>query len=120
MGRGFVIGVAQAFALLPGISRSGSTITAARHLGISPEKAAEYSLLLSVPALAGATLIKGLQAWKAGLGSLTVPHVGIAMAVAGVVGYVAIMGLVRTLAAGKMWMFGLYCLAVGVAGVLLL
>lgn len=120
VGRGFVVGLAQAVALLPGISRSGATITTARHLGISPEKAAEFSLLLSVPALAGATLIKGLQAWKTGLAGYTMPQLGLGMAVSAIVGYVAIVCLVKTLTAGKFWMFGLYCLAVGLAGVLFL
>ena len=120
VGRGFLIGVAQAVALLPGISRSGSTIVAARHLGLSPEKAAEFSLLLSVPALIGAVAIKGWEAWNRGLSGVAAPHLVLAMAVSAIVGYGAIAFLIRTLSAGKLWMFGIYCLAVGIAGVLLL
>jgi undecaprenyl-diphosphatase len=120
VGRGFLVGLAQALALLPGISRSGSTITAARHLGISPEKAAEFSLLLSVPALAGATLIKALEIFKNGCGGFGGLQLGVAMIVSAIVGYVAIVCLVKTLTAGKFWMFGFYCLAVGLLGIVLL
>lgn len=120
VGRGFLVGLAQALALLPGVSRSGSTITAARHLGLSPEKAAEFSLLLSIPAVGGAVLIKSLQAWRDGLGDLSAPHLALAMAVSAVVGYGAIVGLVKILQAEKFWMFGLYCLAVGIAAILFL
>lgn len=57
----FCIGCAQAAALLPGTSRSGATITAALFLGLSRPEAARFSLLLSIPVIAGATLFKGLE-----------------------------------------------------------
>lgn len=53
------IGVAQTFALIPGVSRSGSTIVAGRMLGLSREDAARFSFLLGTPAMAGAALLKG-------------------------------------------------------------
>ena len=55
----FLIGCAQATALLPGTSRSGATITAALFLGLSRPQAAKFSLLLSIPVVAGAALFKG-------------------------------------------------------------
>ena len=119
-GRGLLVGLAQALALLPGVSRSGATITAGRHLGLSPEKATEFSLLLSLPALGGAVAIKALEAAKMGTGGFTMPQLGLAATISAVVGYAAIVCLVKTLTAGRLWVFGIYCLTVGVAGVLLL
>ena len=58
-GRGaLAMGVAQAFAILPGISRSGSTITAGLMAGVKPGKAAEFSFLMFLPAIGGGTLLK--------------------------------------------------------------
>lgn len=52
-GRALIIGIAQAFALIPGVSRSGSTIVASRFMGLNPAKAAEYSFLVAIPILLG-------------------------------------------------------------------
>ncbi len=60
-----LIGVAQAFALFPGISRSGSTVVAALWLGVESDDAAEFSFLMSVPAIFGATLLQLLDAGEA-------------------------------------------------------
>ncbi len=111
--RALAIGVAQAFALLPGISRSGSTIVCARHLGVSPKNAADYSFLVSLPLLLGATLLSFVHpaepvAGEPGWG-LLVP----AALVSAVVGYVSIRLLMRVLAGPKFWYFGIYCLAAG-------
>jgi undecaprenyl-diphosphatase len=54
--RALVIGIAQAFALIPGVSRSGSTIVTGRIMGLKPEQAAEYSFLVSIPLMLGVTL----------------------------------------------------------------
>ncbi|HBR87532.1 MAG TPA: undecaprenyl-diphosphate phosphatase, partial [Candidatus Marinimicrobia bacterium] len=58
---GFLIGCAQAIAIIPGISRSGATIGVAMLLGISPEKAAKFSFLLAIPAIAGAGLLTAID-----------------------------------------------------------
>ena len=59
--RALVVGVAQAAAIMPGISRSGSTIAVGLHAGIEPSKAAEFSFLLAIPAIGGAALLKAKQ-----------------------------------------------------------
>lgn len=64
-GVAMLIGVAQAFALFPGISRSGSTVVAALWLGVESEDAAEFSFLMSVPAILGAALLQLLDAGEA-------------------------------------------------------
>ena len=61
-----IIGLAQAVALQPGVSRSGVTITAARALGLTRETAARFSFLLSLPIIAGAGLFKGASVVKNG------------------------------------------------------
>lgn len=112
------IGCAQALALLPGISRSGSTISAARLRGVAPAAAAEFSFLMCIPLLAGATLLTLLDALRGESGGIPLSTLAIGASVAGLVGYAALSGLVRLLNRGKFWVFGLYCLLVGGAATL--
>jgi len=107
------VGLAQALALLPGISRSGSTISVARRRGVEPAAAAEFSFLMSVPLIAGAILLQLMK-----LGNGEVEHVGagpmlLGALIAGIVGYVALRFLIRLLLHDKFWLFGIYCLVVG-------
>ncbi|HEX9124647.1 MAG TPA: undecaprenyl-diphosphate phosphatase [Actinomycetota bacterium] len=64
---GVIVGIAQALALQPGVSRSGVTITAARAVGLDREPAARFSFLLSLPIIAGAGLFKGIELAKDGI-----------------------------------------------------
>lgn len=64
---GLALGVAQALALIPGVSRSGSTIVAARARGFTPEAATELSMHAALPVIAGATVLKGVRLSKRGL-----------------------------------------------------
>lgn len=66
---GLVLGVAQAVALQPGVSRSGVTITAARAMGLDRESAARFSFLLALPVIAGAGVFKGIDVLRTGLPS---------------------------------------------------
>lgn len=115
-GRALAIGLGQALAMVPGISRSGSTIAVARHLGISPRRAAEFSLLMAVPALTVAGALK----WKAliengGAAGLSAGSLILGAVVSALVGYCAIIILVRSLASGRFWIFGIYCVLAGLA-----
>ena len=105
-----VVGLAQAFALLPGISRSGMTITAGMAQGFTRVEAARYAFLLSIPAIAGAALLDGIDLARHG-GFTWDLLVG--MAVAAVVGYLAIAGLLRVLTRVGLLPFAVYCLAAG-------
>jgi undecaprenyl-diphosphatase len=67
VGHGLILGIAQAAALQPGISRSGVTITAARLMSIDRESAARFSFLLSLPIIAGAGVFKGVDVLRTGL-----------------------------------------------------
>jgi len=115
--RAIVIGLAQAIAVLPGVSRSGMTISAARMSGISPEKSAEFSFLASIPLIAGACLKKLLEAYTeapspdAGAISPLLFMAGIC--VSAIVGYFALSFLVRTLRGKYFWCFGIYCVLAG-------
>jgi undecaprenyl-diphosphatase len=107
------VGVAQALAILPGISRSGATISAGIFRGVDRSKAAEYSFLLSLPAILGASLIelKEMLGHAGSRGSLWVYLAGALTAFG--VGYVAIRFLLSVIRKGKFQYFGCYCLAVG-------
>jgi undecaprenyl-diphosphatase len=84
------IGVAQAVALMPGVSRSGITITAGRALGLDRDSAARFSFLLLVPVTAGAVLVKGLGVAKDGLPPGAAGPTALGVAASAVTGYMAI------------------------------
>lgn len=111
------IGIAQAFALIPGISRSGMTITTGLARGFDREQAARYSFLLAVPAIAGGGLLELLKLSSAGGFGSTV---WVAMAVAAVSGYLAIAGLIKILVRRGLFPFAIYCFVVGAAALILL
>lgn len=107
------IGLAQAFAILPGISRSGSTVAAALWAGVRPGRAAEFSFLMSIPVIAGAAVLElpGLsEASGVGIGPLAVSAVAALLA-----GIAAIKLLVWLLERGAFHRFAPYCWALGVA-----
>lgn len=105
-------GVAQALAILPGISRSGSTVAAGVWRGVEPVRMAEFSFLMSVPAIGGAALLQadGLSAAAAAAGSGALWAGFLAALVAGVV---AIRLFLRALESRAFHRFGYYCWAVG-------
>lgn len=105
------IGVAQAFALLPGISRSGMTVVAGLSRGLAPGKAAEFSFLLAIPAILGASLLETPALLAGGTGA-SWGALAVAFVVAGLSGYVALAYLVRWLERGHLHRFSYYCWAV--------
>lgn len=113
--RALAMGVGQAIAVLPGISRSGTSISAGRLLGVGPKEAAEFSFVMSIPVIVGAALLELRGSSGAAEEGLPVPiPVALASAaLAALVGYFALKAVVRVLHGGRFWMFGLYCLATG-------
>lgn len=111
------IGLAQALALVPGISRSGSTITAGLMAGFDREEAAKFSFLLAIPAIAGGGLISLLDVTAS---SVAMGPVLVGLVVAAVSGYAAIAILIRLLVSRGLGPFVGYCLVVGIAAVILL
>ena len=109
-----LIGCAQAVATIPGISRSGSTITAGIATGQSRPFAMKYSLLMSIPAVLGANLLSLIKALKVGVEWSNFPAYLIGMIVSIVVGYFSIILLQRLLKKGKFGNFAYYMWGVGV------
>jgi undecaprenyl-diphosphatase len=108
------VGCAQALAIIPGVSRSGITMTAALFRGMTREAAARFSFLLSTP-LIGAAVSKGLfDGVRHGFGeiSLTVALAGIITS--GIVGYLSIAFLIRFLATRSMYVFVVYRILLGI------
>jgi undecaprenyl-diphosphatase len=115
-GQSLVIGSAQAAAILPGLSRSGSTISAGLALGLSRPAAASFSFLLAIPALAGAGCYEALSMLRheAPL-SASSTNLVLGAAVAFAVGLGALRLLERLLLGGRLQCFAWYCIAVGLA-----
>jgi undecaprenyl-diphosphatase len=105
-----IIGIAQGIAALPGISRSGSTISTALMLGVDGEQAARFSLLMSIPAIFGASILELNEVQSVDI-PLAMILVGIGVAF--IVGLIAIGFLVRVLKRGHLSRFAYYCWAVG-------
>ncbi len=111
---GFLIGCAQAVAIIPGISRSGATIGAAMLLGISPEKAAKFSFLLAIPAISGAGLLTAIDMDTMNIASLSTGSILVAFISSFLVGWVALAWLLKLISKGQFHWFGIYCLAIGI------
>lgn len=111
---GLMIGVAQACALVPGVSRSGATITCARYLGLDRESAARFSFLLGTPAMLGACLLQ----FREVLAYLTEPVFAVGVATSTLTGLWAIRFFLKFV---QQYGFGVYAIyRVGLAGFILL
>lgn len=110
---GLLIGLAQALALLPGVSRSGSTITAGLFMGLRRDAAARFSFLLGVPAFVGAGILEGIDLLGTGLAPGEGGAFVAGMISAFVVGYAAIAFLLRYLQKRSTMIFVIYRFALG-------
>jgi len=109
-----IVGCAQAFALIPGVSRSGSTITAGLFRNMTREAAVRFSFLLSTPLIAGAALLKAHELRKEGLpAGMHMPFL-VGVLVSAIVGYAAIAWLIRYLQSNSLKVFIVYRIVVGV------
>lgn len=102
------IGVAQAAALVPGVSRSGATITLGLFLGLRREEAARFSFLMSVPIIAGAGALQLGQAFSEGMNSAQMTVFAAGFVSSGVVGYLAIRFFIRFVADHSLRAFAYY------------
>jgi undecaprenyl-diphosphatase len=108
-----LIGACQAAAILPGLSRSGSTIAAGLGVGLTRPAAVTYSFLLAIPALAGAGLLETLSIYSKGSPPVPLAWLALGGAVSLVVGILALWSLERVLARGWLHWFGWYCIGLG-------
>ncbi|MFC2150534.1 undecaprenyl-diphosphate phosphatase [Calditrichota bacterium] len=111
------IGFAQALALIPGISRSGSTIAMGLMLKLDRRSAVDFAFLLSLPAVGGATILT-IPDWVSGNVGFGIEHIigGLAAAISG---YFAIAWMIRVVAGAKLRWFALYCLILGILSITL-
>lgn len=113
------MGIMQAVAILPGVSRSGMTLAAARSAKIEAAKSAEFSFLMSAPPIAGAALLEVMKAMKGGAEGAVQLEVSwggciFGAVVAAVVGYFSLKVLLASLKGRWFWLFGPYCVLAGV------
>jgi undecaprenyl-diphosphatase len=108
--RALTVGVAQALAILPGISRSGLTVGSGLALGVERRNAFEFALLLSVPVILGATLFELLGGRLGG----SAPLLAGAFTAAFISGYLAISLLFRSVAKNRFYMFAYYLIPAGI------
>jgi undecaprenyl-diphosphatase len=107
-GEAFAIGVAQASALVPGISRSGATLTIAMLLGLRREAAARFVFLLSLPAVLAAAIKESMEVAKMGIEGLPVTVFLVGLVVSGIVGYITVKFFIRYLAGHTLHGFAVY------------
>lgn len=114
-----LVGVGQAIATCPGISRSGTTITTGCFVGFERKFAVRYSFLMSIPAILGANILSLKDAAEAGIIWADVPIYLVGVAVSAVVGYACIRLLKMIAEKGKFGFFAYYCWAAGILTLIL-
>ncbi|MCL2670458.1 MAG: undecaprenyl-diphosphate phosphatase [Clostridiales bacterium] len=117
-----IIGGMQCIGVFPGVSRSGSTITSAVSSGLDRKAAADFSFLMSIPAILGGLV---LEAWDAkdailaGNLGVPIPALLVGMLAAGLTGYFAVRFMIRLITKRKLWGFAIYTALLGAAVIVL-
>ena len=114
------IGCLQALALIPGFSRTGSTITGGLLTGLSYEDSARFSFLLATPIIGAASLLKIPELFTTPGENMFIGQTIIGSLVAGLFAYISVRFLLRYFETKKLWPFGLYCIAIGAVSFLFL
>ncbi len=114
-----VIGLWQVLALLPGISRSGATMTGGMLRGFDRKPAARFSFLMSIPALLGAGVLALIDLFQAGIWMAELPMLLVGFVAAALSGYLCIRWLLGYLQRGRLYLFAGYCALVGLAGLII-
>ena len=109
-----LIGIGQAVAILPGISRSGTTIAIGMMRGVEPVHAARFSFLLSIPAILGAALLEGTGFLSLGLSGQDLALLGWGFGLSALVGWASLRVLIAFLNRGAFVWFAVYCAVLGV------
>jgi undecaprenyl-diphosphatase len=114
--KALLIGLAQALALVPGISRSGSTISMALGLGIKQEQAARFSFIMVLPLIVAATLLEFFDLLQVGISSDEISILLIGLIISFVVGIFSLKWLLQLLKGGKFHYFAWYCFTIAIIG----
>ncbi len=109
-----LVGFAQSIAIIPGISRSGATITTGIFTGRTRDLATRFSFLLSIPAILGATILKIKNMQSAMSSSEVVLNFILGGIVAAIVGYFAISFLIKMIKQAELFYFSIYCWIIGI------
>lgn len=109
-----VMGGMQALAIVPGLSRSGSTIAGGLFMGVQREAAARYAFLMSVPTILGGLVFSAADLAGNGLGEITVPAIVAGTIAAALCGYFAIRFMLRLISNHHLWGFAIYTAALGI------
>lgn len=117
-GNAVAVGIAQGFATFPGLSRSGTTITACLLLGFDRAYAVKYSFLASLPAIVGANILELRHFDAAALAGGHLAYYFIGMIIAGIVGYICIKLMIYIVRSNKFQYFAYYCAIVGIAAII--
>jgi len=113
------VGVAQALALAPGVSRSGMTIVGGLLSGMSRDWAPRFAFLLSVPVILGGAVLEGKNMLEGDVSAAFDPlNYGLSALVAGVVGYLSILLVTNSVKRGSLLYFSAYCAVVGIAAII--
>lgn len=110
---GFIIGICQGVATLPGLSRSGTTIAACLISGFDRRFAVKYSFIMSIPAVLGAAILEIKDIGKASVSGTEIAYYLAGMAVAAIVGYICIKTMLVIVRNKKFMFFSIYCFLVG-------
>ncbi len=108
-----IIGSFQALAILPGVSRSGSTIASGLMVGMTRRAATTFSFLLSIPAVGGAVLLESIDILRGQSGGLAIGQLLFGAAISFAVGVVSLRFLIRIVSLRKLHWFAYYCLLLG-------
>ena len=114
-----LVGLTQALAVLPGLSRSGSTVTAGLARGLDRNNAVRFSFLLSIPAILGANLLKLIDAARAGFDPRLLPACLMGMGAALASGWLSIRAVRSLTRKGRFSAFRWYCWGLGLAVILI-
>jgi len=114
--RAIIMGVAQSLAVLPGISRAGSTISTGLYFGLNRNIAATFSFLMVLPVLAGAMVLEIKEVLEVGVSSIALAGLFAGFLSSFISGYLALSYLIKLLKREKFHYFAYYCWAVGIAG----
>lgn len=114
LGKVFLIGICQAFALLPGVSRSGMTISGGMVVGLKRQSAATFAFLLAIPAIGGATILELKDVAAGDLDSAMLIKLAVGAAIAFAVGLASLAWLVKLLEKGKLHWFAYWCIPLGI------
>jgi len=114
--KSLIIGVAQSMAIMPGLSRSGSTIFTGMLLGVNRETAARFSFIMSIPAILGAVVLKSSDLLTSPPSATELTSLFAGTIASAISGYAAIVLLMHVVRRGKLHWFGYYCFFVSTLG----